>query len=613
VRFASLESVRRAALDALRRFPLPLACAWIAGALAGVLVHLEGNHPTLVAACLAASLGISLGLSLTLLAERLEARAGSPRPALRPALLAAGVAALALVAWRWPHWTGPIQVRRFLQIALFTHALVAFLPYLRVREPNGFWQYNRTLLERLVVASVFSGVLLVGLQGALASLKPLFGIQIPARAFADLAIVVGFGFHPWVFLAGIPGDLGALDRRRDYPATIRVFARFILVPLVAVYQVLLTAYLVRVVVTGQWPSGLIGWLVSAEAGAGLLAILLVHPVREQAENRWVRTFARGFFVALIPSIVMLALSIGKRVGQYGVTEDRYFVIVLTGWLAGISLYFIARRDGDIRWIPVTLALLALLTLGGPWSAYGVSLASQRGRLAHLLESHGLLVNGRVAPAPGPTPVGVQKELSGVLTYLLEVHGSAAVRPLLSGPLAAADSGFVRPDQTPANQRARRLVERIGLQYVEAWQSDPSQEFRFTGSYHEPVEAVRVAGLDYHVRLAYRLPQAFVSEGRRFELRLVAAERRIVLVESPDTLGGFAIDELLAAARAGRANPSNSGSVRVGMTGAGARGFLEATQFSGVEKPELRLDGLSGDLYFTPLAPPPATAGAAPAR
>ena len=50
-------------------------------------------------------------------------------------------------------------------------------------------------------------------------------------------------FHPWFFLAGIPRDLAALEARRDYPATVSIFARFILVPLVLGAIGLLAAYL----------------------------------------------------------------------------------------------------------------------------------------------------------------------------------------------------------------------------------------------------------------------------------------------------------------------------------------------------------------------------------
>ena len=55
---------------------------------------------------------------------------------------------------------------------------------------------------------------------------------------------------------------------------------------------------------------------------------------------------------------MLLLAIGKRIQQYGVTEDRYFLVALALWLSGIALFFIVRRNGDIRVIPATLCVLA---------------------------------------------------------------------------------------------------------------------------------------------------------------------------------------------------------------------------------------------------------------
>src|SRR5205085_4769527 len=231
----------------------------------------------------------------------------------------------------------------------------------------------------------------------------------------------------------------------------------------------LTAYLLKVVVTGNWPSGRIGSLVSAEAVAGMLAILLVHPVRDRAEALWVRPFSRGFYLALAPSIVMLALSIGQRVAQYGVTEDRYFVIALTAWLAAISLYFIVRREGDIRLIPITLGVVALITLAGPWSAYQVSLASQRGRLRRMLEVYGMGSAGAVRAATRELPFEARRDLSSVLGYLIGTHGGESLRPVLGAAAAAADSGLSRERHESADTRAQRVASRLGFAYVNSWE------------------------------------------------------------------------------------------------------------------------------------------------
>jgi hypothetical protein len=52
-------------------------------------------------------------------------------------------------------------------------------------------------------------------------------------------------------------------------AGLKVFAQYLLVPIVIRHLVILTAYLVKVLITWDWPSGWIGWLVSGVAAVGI--------------------------------------------------------------------------------------------------------------------------------------------------------------------------------------------------------------------------------------------------------------------------------------------------------------------------------------------------------
>ena len=44
---------------------------------------------------------------------------------------------------------------------------------------------------------------------------------------------------------------------------------------------------------------------------GCLALLLVHPIRERDDARWVDTYARWFYVVLLPSIAMLLMAVAS--------------------------------------------------------------------------------------------------------------------------------------------------------------------------------------------------------------------------------------------------------------------------------------------------------------
>lgn len=122
-----------------------------------------------------------------------------------------------------------------------------------------FWQFNRILFLGYLLAALYAVVLWVGLAIALLAIDKLLGVDVPSRTYPHLLVLLAFVFHPWFFLSRVPEDHRALDQETSYPLGLKVFTQFVLIPLVAVYLVILTVYLGRVLVTRTWPSGWIGW------------------------------------------------------------------------------------------------------------------------------------------------------------------------------------------------------------------------------------------------------------------------------------------------------------------------------------------------------------------
>ena len=91
------------------------------------------------------------------------------------------------------------------------HLLVSFAPYLKGKQLNGFWQYNRLLFTRLVLSAIYSGFLYVGIALALVSLNLLFEIKIHEKLYLDLWIVIDGYFNTWFFIAGMPSNFDLLE------------------------------------------------------------------------------------------------------------------------------------------------------------------------------------------------------------------------------------------------------------------------------------------------------------------------------------------------------------------------------------------------------------------
>jgi len=429
----SLAQATRQARAAIARSPLVLLAGFLAAGFALALIHHDGEHPDLLRALLAATLGLPLGVALETTRERRRLRA-------QWAWVIRVVAAATLIGFYFAarEWTSKLLAIRYLQLSVVLHLLVAVLPFGSGGTERGFWQFNRTLLQRFVLTTLYTGVLFAALALALAAIDKLFGIDVDNDAYLQLLVLLAFVFHPWFFLGGLPADLDALEANDDYPGAVKVFAQFILLPIVTLYLAILTVYLGRVLVTRTWPSGWIGYLVTSVAVAGTFALLLVHPIRERADSRWVNVYGRWFYVALLPSIGMLLVAIYQRVHQYGVTESRYFLAVIAFWLAGIALYYSVSRSRRIRLIPVTLCIVALATFLGPWSAVAIARRSQVGRLRTLLLRNNLLAGGQVRLAAQRLPIEDQRQIRDALKYLMETHGKPALARVSEDLRAAAE-------------------------------------------------------------------------------------------------------------------------------------------------------------------------------
>lgn len=498
MRYPAVHHVASEARRTFGRFPLVV----ITGGVCAIASILDGMSEVL-----RASLGLPLFLALALFGER---RGWSGWR--RLALSLVGVAILAAFFVAWPGWSEGVAYRRFLQLSIAFHLLVATLPYIGDPDVDAFWEYNKRLFLRFLIAYLYSMVLFVGLAVAMLAMDNLLGIELDDRNYMHLLAVVAFVFNTWFFLAGVPKKLESLAERSSYPMGLKVFAQFVLVPLVALYLLILSVYLVKVIVTQVWPSNWIGWLVSSVAVVGILSVLLVYPVRQRADSGWIRTYSRAFYIALLPSIAMLFMAIWQRVHQYGITENRYFLIVLACWLALIATYFAVGSSRNIKLIPTTLALIALLTFFGPWGAYAVSRNSQFGRLTDLLAANGLMADEERVAAKKAVSYDDRREISATLRYLIQTHGEASIGTLveLGDETAVEAKDPMAPSRIPTNERvADYVMKRWGLTYVPRWLASEDHEFfnyyattPYTGS-----GGKSITGYDYVTPLIWSRPMS----------------------------------------------------------------------------------------------------------
>lgn len=249
------------------------------------------------------------------------------------------------------------------------------------------------------------------------------------------------------FLAGVPADIQALDEDKSYPKGLKIFTQYVLIPLSTVYVIILLAYEIKILVEWKLPKGLVSNLILGYAVFGILSLLLVYPIREQNENKWLKTYSRSFYFLLIPLLALLFVAVGTRVSSYGVTEFRYFLIVLAIWLLGISLYFLLFKKQNIKVIPISLALLTLLSIYGPQSAFTVSMYSQRRIVVDFFKKHNAFKDGKLI-AVDSTKINKAEGGKAVeqLSYFVDKYDLSALQPYFKTDLQHVSDSLVEANK-----------------------------------------------------------------------------------------------------------------------------------------------------------------------
>ncbi len=408
-------------------------------------------------------------------------------------VMKAVVLALGVVFWLTvDHLEGYKYPVVFLLLVLATHLMVAFAPWIGGKK-EGFWQYNKQLFLQILVAVIYSGVLFAGLAIAILAVDQLFNANIDEETYLRLFFFIGGIFNTIFFLSGVPRDFQALESDESYPKGLKIFTQYVLLPLVFIYLLILYAYMAKILIQAEWPVGWVSILVLCFSIAGIFSFLLIYPLRDKQEERWISVFNRWFYIALIPLTVMLFVAIFKRLQQYGFTEERYFVLLLAFWLTGIIAYFLISKKDDIRVIPVSLFVLSI---AGVFTAFPIARMSQLNRFEAMLEKYDLLENGKIKLGEKQPDFEMEKDLSSIFDFLDDREDMAYIQPYVSFALDSLDAE-VNKGRKRGGRLGSRVMSELGMTYRSKYSNAPNSGNEFeTYSYYGPAnESFEVSGYE----------------------------------------------------------------------------------------------------------------------
>ena len=193
-------------------------------------------------------------------------------------------------------------------------------------------------------------------------------------------------------------------------------------------------------------------------------------------------------------LILLYIAIIRRISDYGITENRYFVFALALWLTGITLYLLFSKNKNIKLIPLTLCIITFAGSFGPWGAFSVSEKSQLGRFEKLLKENNLLVNGKISKTEKELPFKTRQAISSVVEYLTEYRNYNILQPYYKQNL---DSLF--PD-TAYKSKPQELLSIMGVSYVSRWEREENynEHFYFSTNRDNKYNIIKIDTFQYMI-------------------------------------------------------------------------------------------------------------------
>ncbi len=412
----------------LKRFPEAISLTTAVVVIHIFLYHLDRSlandtlRDNLIRISMVLALGVPLLLSLKLLFQR---RPSLPNMLKIALYLGVGIG-LALYYFGWLKNMTMVPLSRYTAFTLAFYLVFLIIPYFFKRE--NFELYCVQLLTSFAVTYFYAVVLYLGLAAILFTISKLFLVQM-GRVYFDIWLIVTGIFAPAYFLADVP-EMKKEFQVAGYPRVLKILFLYIVVPLLIAYSVILYAYFAKIIITRSWPEGIVSHLVLWFLLISSVIIFFIYPLRISV--KWVAGFLSHFPKLILPLLAMMFVAMSIRIQNYGITENRYFVLIAGFWVTGIVLYYLFSKKVRNIVLPISLALIAALSVTGPWSSYSISKLSQNNRFASILKKYEMIRDNSIVKPDRQLSKEAKAEIVSILSYFDRYHDLSELKYLPQG-------------------------------------------------------------------------------------------------------------------------------------------------------------------------------------
>ena len=406
----------------VERFPLTILCGIIVFLLSVyVIVNSDMKNHNLLSEIHKMLTLIGLSLPLTAALELIREKYLSDKNKCIIRVLNVVITVIFIIFYRFYYLNGKDKagililnnIEKLIATGIIFFLLFLLVPIIGKKDEEE--KYFQSVVVDKTVTILYSMVLFLGLTAVFLTVDGLSLIKLKEQIYIEIWLFVVFVFA-MIFFASKLKKVDENLEEYEIHKIFRFLIYFIVIPLITIYTGILYIYFGKMLITKSWPQGLVSHLILWYTIFSLFIMIMVTPMREK--DLVAKIFKNYFPFVSVPLLILSIVSISKRISQYGVTELRYFIVLLGIWLifCMVSSIFKAR----LSVILISLIAVVYISVFSPINNRRITIMSQNKRLERILIKYGLLKDGKLVKNSGLNE-NQKYEITDVLNYILGIR------------------------------------------------------------------------------------------------------------------------------------------------------------------------------------------------
>lgn len=398
---ASLKNKLSGLLEAINRYPLTMLFL-IAAATVNVneINHVKEDYSTYLFTFI-------IGALLSAVAQQLYERFFTKKS--ERFMLMGGSIILTVLYYFAIHSASVFSMENGVKTGVMIFALtLVFIWVPTIKNKLTFNESFMSVFKAFFITVLFTGVIAGGISLILFAIDQLL-FSLDYKVYSHALNPIYTLFAPIFFLSFTPFYLGKKDRgltdeqlgeREETinkaircPKNLSILISYIIIPLTAVYTIILVIYVLLNIRGDFWTENLLEPMLVSYA----ITVILVYILASHLDNSFANLFRKVFPKVLIPIVLFQTIASFLKIGEIGLTHSRYYVILFGIFALIVSLIFSFLPPRKNGLIAAVLIIFSVISITPPIDAFTVSRVNQTNLLEKVLVENKMLENGEIIP------------------------------------------------------------------------------------------------------------------------------------------------------------------------------------------------------------------------